>query len=81
MSYNITMTLAIDTLEASEVLKEAGFKKSQAKALIQALSPHTNNLVTNEKLDAAINKLKAEIIVWMVGLHIASISLMFKLLS
>jgi len=75
------MTLAIDTLEASEVLKEAGFKKAQAKALIQALSPSSDTVVSKQSLDSAINKLKAELIVWMVGLHIASISLIFTLLN
>ena len=75
------MTLAIDTLEASEVLKEAGFKKAQAKALIQALSPSSDTIVSKQLLDSAINKLRAELIVWMVGLHIASISLIFTLLN
>lgn len=75
------MTLAIDTLEASEVLKEAGFKKAQAKALIKALSPNQEFSISKKELEAAINKLKAELIVWMVGLHIAAISLIVALIG
>ncbi len=75
------MTLVIDTLQASEVLKDAGFKKSQAKALIEALAPSSDSVVSKERLESAINKLKSELIVWMVGLHIASIGLIVALLG
>ena len=74
------MALGIDTLQASEVLREAGFKKSQAQALVKALAPSSDLITTKSELDAAINKLKSELIVWMVGLHIASISLLIALL-
>jgi len=75
------MTLVLDTLEASELLKEAGFKNNQAKALIKALAFNSDSMVSKEKLEASINKLKSELIVWMVGLHIASISLIVALLG
>lgn len=75
------MTLSIDTLHASEVLKDAGFEDAQAKALIEALSPSSEAVVSKSMLDAAINKMKAELIVWMVGLHIASISLLVALIG
>lgn len=75
------MSVLIDTLDASEKLKEAGFKKAQAKALIKALSPKEGAIVSNKDLEAAMHKLKAEIIVWMVGLHIASVSLLISFLG
>ncbi len=75
------MTLTIDTLQASEVLEGAGFKKSQAKAMIEALAPTSDSYISKQVLDSAINKLKAELIVWMVGLHIASISLLLAMMG
>ena len=77
----LRMTLVIDTLNASEILKKAGFKSSQAKALVKALSPTTDDMISKAELDSAINKLKSELIVWMVGLHIASISLIVALIG
>ena len=68
------MTLALDTLEASEELTQAGFTKDQAKALVKAISSSGDSLVTNEKLDATVNNLKVQLIIWMVGLQIATIS-------
>lgn len=75
------MAILIDTLEATETLKKAGFKKAQAVALVEALSPESTNVVSKDLLESAINKLKSELIVWMVGLHLASITLIFTLLS
>ena len=75
------MAIAIDTLHASEKLKKAGFKKDQARALIDALAPNSDSIVSKMELDSAINKLKSELIVWMVGLHIATISLLVALLG
>lgn len=88
MRYNGDMTLVIDTLQASETLREAGFKKKEAEALVKALSPSSDHVVTEDKLDAAtseiradLNKQKAELIVWMVGLQIAAVSLIVALLG
>ena len=79
--YNGNMTVAIDTLQASEILKRAGFKVSQTKALIKALSPSAEQSITQAQLEAAVNKLKAELIVWMVGLHIASLTLLLAIIG
>lgn len=75
------MTTAIDTLSALEKLTKAGFKKAQSKAIIEALTPSLDHAITRYELKAEINKLKAELIVWMVGVNIASISLLIALLN
>ena len=59
----------------------AGFEPNQAKAMINALTPSSNELVTKDILKAEINGLKSQIIMWMVGLHIATVSLVVALLS
>lgn len=81
MRYNGNMALAIDTLKASDILKDAGFKKAEREALINALAPSSDILVTNDKLDAANSRLKAELIMWMVGLHLASITAVISILG
>lgn len=75
------MTVLIDTLNASEVLRKADFKKSEATALIKALSPSADGIATPAHLEAALNKLKSELIIWMVGLQIATVSLIVALLG
>lgn len=75
------MTLALDTLEASEELTEAGFTKDQAKALVKAISSSGNSLVNNEKLDATINSLKVQLVIWMVGSQIATVSFLAAILG
>ena len=80
------MTIAIDTHRAVEALRHVGFKKEQAQTLIEQLVPTNNELVTKDFLAAETNKLRAEIsnmkaqlIMWMIGLHMASLSLMYAL--
>ena len=75
------MTYIIDTLKASQELRSAGFKKAEVEALIRTLSPTSRDVVSSDKLDSAVNRLKSELVVWMVGLHIASISLLVALLG
>ena len=75
------MTVAIDTDKAVQALKAAGFKKEQARALIDHLLPANNQLVTQDSLRAETQKLKSDLIMWMVGLHIASLSLIFALIN
>jgi hypothetical protein len=58
----------IDTLKLSKRLQEADLPKNQADAIAEGLAEGIReNLVTNEKLVAELAKLKAELIVWMVG--------------
>ena len=75
------MAIAIDTDKAVEALRDVGFKKEQARVLIDQLVPGNDQIVTKDLLQAEIQKLKSELIIWMVGLHIASMSLMVALIT
>ncbi len=75
------MTLAIDTDKAIQALMGAGFKKAQARVMIEQLVPASDDLVTKDALRAEIHKLKSDLITWMVGLHVASLSLIFALIN
>lgn len=75
------MTIAIDTDKAIQALTKAGFKKDQARVMIEQLLPANDDIVTKDALRAEIQKLKSDMITWMVGLHIASLSLIFALLN
>ena len=74
------MAIAIDTDKAVEALKNVGFKKEQARTLIDQLVPASDQLATKDMLQAEIQKLKSELIMWMIGLHLATMSLMIALL-
>ena len=75
------MAIAIDTDKAVQKLTSVGFKKNQARVLIDQLLPGSDQLITKDTLTAEVQKLKSELIMWMVGLHIASLSLMFALIT
>ena len=75
------MAIAIDTDKAVEALRDVWFKKEQARVLIDQLVPGNDQIVTKDLLQAEIQKLKSELIIWMVGLHIASMSLMVALIT
>jgi hypothetical protein len=58
----------IDTLKLSKRLQEASMPKEQAEALAEGLAEAIKaDLVTNEKLESALAKLKTELIFWFVG--------------
>lgn len=58
----------IDTLKLSKRLQEAAMPKEQAEALAEGLaSAIKEDLVTNERLDVALSRLKTELVFWFVG--------------
>ena len=56
--------MAIDTDKAVQALKSAGVKKEQARGLIDQLLPVNNDIVTKDTLQAEVQKLKPELIMW-----------------
>jgi hypothetical protein len=77
-------------LELYNALLEAGTSKARAKEASQAVLSREeagNRLSTKEdilrlenKLDNKISKTKTEMIMWMVGLQIATVALIFSVL-
>lgn len=81
MLYTVLMTVSIDTLKVSKKLRGAGFKKEQAEALLESLVLSSDMVLSRKDLEAAINKLKAELVMWMIGLQIANAALVVSLLG
>ncbi len=67
------MTVAIDTYKAIEALTKAGFKKEQARVLIDELSPVGESLVTKDYLKSEMNALEARMTARIYGSQIASV--------
>jgi hypothetical protein len=58
----------IDTLKLSKRLQAAQMPESQADALAEGLNESIKeSYVTREYLDSRLSRLKAELIVWIVG--------------
>lgn len=72
---------AINTLHAAEVLQKAGIAAKQAKAMVEALTPASQDLVTKDFLAAELSKMRAQLIAWMVGLHVATVSIVVALIT
>ena len=79
------MTTTIDTLEAANLLKKAGFKQDQAEAMIKALAPASYGFITKDHLDDKLESLKQHLkgeikdlenrlIKWIVVLQITSVA-------
>lgn len=65
------MTVLIDTLKASSILREAGFEKEKAEAITQVISRiDTDSLATKADLKDLENKL----LKWVFMLQITSVA-------
>ncbi|MCB0633833.1 MAG: hypothetical protein KDD15_29080 [Lewinella sp.] len=67
------MTVAIDTDKAVQALTGVGFKKEQARVLIDQLLPAGDDLVTKDFLRAEIQTLESRLTARIYGGQIASV--------
>lgn len=81
----IMTTLTFDTLQLTTSLKQAGIPAEQAEAVVRVIVESQSGLVTNEHLDAQLEKalspLRTDLAVlkWMMGVLLASaLSLVVK---
>ncbi len=74
------MAKTIDTLHAASALIDAGVAKEQAEAIVNVISKTEDNLITKADLDAALANLKSNLIMWIVGLEVATTALVVSLI-
>lgn len=68
------MAIAIDTDKAVQALTKVGFKKEQARVLIDELLPAGDDLVTKDFLRAEMQALEARLTARIYGGQIAAVA-------
>ena len=75
------MAVLIDTLKAAEIMEAAGFTEQQAKAVIEAFTPASDELVTKSYLDQRLSNLEQRMMTRIYGAQVASVVALIAVLS
>ena len=67
------MTIAIDTDKAIQALTKAGFKKEQARVMIEQLLPANDDLVTKDYLTTELARLEMRLTTKLYGGQVAAV--------
>ena len=74
------MAKSLDTLRAASTLTDVGMKPEQAGAIVELISESEDSLATKSDLDVSISRAEIRLVMWFVGVEVATTALLVTLI-